>query len=91
MTCPSCGTEHRAGRTICVECGAALAFKSGRQGPPTCGPLSLVNVTRVSAARGRATRQPSDRYALRASSRAQEGKMPRMTVPRPAMTSVASR
>jgi len=32
MTCPSCGTENRAGRKFCVECGAALALKC-----PACG------------------------------------------------------
>ena len=32
MTCPSCGTENRAGRKFCVECGGALALKC-----PACG------------------------------------------------------
>jgi len=34
MTCAACGTENRAGRKFCVECGSALALKCMACGTP---------------------------------------------------------
>ena len=68
MTCPSCGTENRAGAKFCAECGAGLALAL-----PACGsgyqPGTLLRrVRRVAGADRPAPSAPPTRLRPSASS-----------------------